>query len=84
MATVITRVDGTAFVEITTATDAIVQNISTGKMLYRFDSSLPAVDADAGVLASGSALQKSSSFPAGNIYIRMANSTGVGDVAVSE
>lgn len=84
MATVKTQVTGTAYTEVSTATDAIVQNVSTGKMFYIFAASLPAVGDDAGILESGAALQKSSSFPTGNIYIRMANTSGIGDVAVSE
>lgn len=84
MATINTTITSTAFVEISTAADALVQNISTTPVLIRFDTSLPAVGDDAMVLTTGNAIQKIAGKPVGNIYARMAFDDKVSKVSVAE
>lgn len=84
MATINTAITSAAFVEVSTAADALIQNINRTPILVAFDVSLPAVSADAMVLKTGEAVQKIAGKPVGNIYVRMAFEGNVGEVAVSE
>jgi hypothetical protein len=85
MATVTTSIDDTVYVQVATATDALVQNTSTSSMRLIFAGSLPAVDAtNFHVLASLQAVQKINALPVGEIYVRMNLEGREGIVAVSE
>jgi len=74
----------TAFVQVSTATDFIVQNVGRTPVLYSFAGTLPAVGDPAGVLQLGQALQKTGGAPSGNLYARMARDGNTGSLIVSE
>lgn len=83
MATVRTSIDNSTFVEVSTANDALVQNISSSKMKIAFSATLPAVDStDFHVLQPNQFIKKESSLPAGNIYAQMVGGNS-GFVSVS-
>ncbi len=84
MATVSTAITSTAFVEISTAADALIHNSNRTPILVVFDATLPAVGAAAIILESGEGLQKIAGKPVGNVYARMAYEGGVGSVTISE
>jgi hypothetical protein len=85
MATVRTAIDSTVYTEVSTATDALVQNVSPNKLLLIFAASLPAVGAtNFHVMEPNEAVQKISGLPAGNIYVRTYMDNREGFVAVSE
>jgi len=84
MATVRTKITDTVYVEISTATDALVQNTSARRAKIVFNASLPDPDhAHFHVLHPNKIIQKTSSLPTGNIYAIMSDPSSTGFMSVS-
>jgi hypothetical protein len=83
MATTTQSVVNTAYVQIFSGTDALIQNVSPANMYVVFGAE-PAVDSTiAHTLARGQAIQVINSVPAGVVWARMTDLGKEGTVAVS-